>query len=480
VKIWEFKMQSAKCEVQSDGRSSNLQSVICNLQSAIPLSISLLVCSLLTAICSLASALPLYRDSLSNGLIVITFEEPRLPVVDIGFTCRSGSAAEPGDRGGLANLTVSLLNRGAAGMSGDSIASIIDFLGARYNAGAGLDQSGLSLRVLAKDWTQGLDLLTQVVRRPAFDAKEIEQARALQVAGLRRTFDNPGALVRHEFNRLLYAGHPYARSPQGDTLTTPSIRREDIVAFHQTHFVPNNCFVIAVGDIKRADFLAQVNAGFADWQPGTVPAFEVPELKYPDKLRVKLITRPEMNQTYVQFGSPGISITDPDMLAARLGAYALGGSALSSRLGIAVREKEGLAYDVRAVFDRNRYPGAFWASVQTARPREAIELMFREIQTIYDSGATQAELARAHNYYTGSFPLNYSSNEGKLESAVLIELHHLGYDWLDKFPERIRAVTLDDIRAALRRHLQPGRYIMVVMGNVTKDDLGFKDVEWID
>jgi len=465
----DFKYQNADCRMQIEKTGIR----------------KLSFCSLISAFCILhcavaAHALPLYRDSLPNGLIVITFEEPRLPVIDIGFTCRSGSASDPDDRGGLANLTVSLLNRGAAGMSGDSIASVIDFLGARYNAGAGLDQSGLSTRVLAKDWQAGLGLLSQMIRNPSFDPKEIEQAKSLQSAGLRRSLDNPGFLVRYEFDKLLYAGHPYRKNPYGDTLSVAAVTRGDVAAFHKTYYVPNNCFIIAVGDIKRADFLAQVKAGFGDWQPGVVPAVPVPELKYPDKLRVKLIARPEVNQTYVQFGHPGISITDPDMLATRLGSYALGGSALSSRLGIAVREKEGLAYDVRSVFDRSRYPGSFWASVQTAKPKEALELMFHEIQAMHDSGATQAELTRAHNYYTGSFPLSYSSNEGKLQSVVLIELFRLGYDWLDKFPERIRAVTLDGISTAMRKHLQPGHYIMVVLGNVTKDDLGLKDVEWIE
>ena len=469
MKSGDLKYQSAKCRLQIGQAQIRNRSF----------------CSLIFAFCTLncavaAHALPLYRDSLPNGLIVITFEEPRLPVVDIGFTCRSGSASDPDNRGGLANLTVSLLNRGAAGMSGDSIASIIDFLGAGYNAAAGLDQSGLSLRVLAKDWPAGLGLLSQLIRSPSFDPREIEQAKSLQAAGLRRSLDNPGFLVRYEFDKLLYAGHPYRKNPYGDTVSVAAILREDVAAFHKTYYVPNNCFIIAVGDIKRADFLAQVKAGFGDWQPGVVPAVQVPELKYPEKLRVKLITRSEMNQTYIQFGHPGISITDPDMLAARLGAYVLGGSPLSSRLGIAVREKEGLAYDVRSVFDRSRYPGSFWASVQTAKPKETIELMFRQIQTMYDSGATRAELTRAHNYYTGSFPLSYSSNQGKLESAVLIELFHLGYDWLDEFPDRVRAVTLDDIRTALHRHLQPGHYIMVVLGNVTKDDLGLKDVEWVE
>jgi zinc protease len=424
--------------------------------------------------------LPLYRDSLPNGLIILTFEAPSLPIIDFGFVSRSGSACDPDQKGGVANLTTALLNRGTTTMSGDSIASIIEYLGADYNDGTGLDQCGISLRVLSKDERIGLDLLTAMVRNPAFDLKEIEQAKSLQAAGVRRAFDNPPFVVRSAFEQLLYAGHPYHNNPNGDTLTIPGLQRSDVQAFYQTWFVPNNCFIIAVGDIKRQSFRALVKSRFGDWQPGKVPQLQVPELKYPDKLKVKLITRLDMNQTYVQFGHPGISITDPDMLATRLGDYILGGSPLSSRLGIAVREKEGLAYDVRSVFDRNKYPGAFWASVQTARPREAIQLMLSQIRMMHDSGATQTEMDKEHNYYTGSFPLTYSSNRDKLFSAGTIELYRLGLDWLDRFPDRVRAITLDQVNAAMRKHLSPGNYYMVVMGNVTRDDLGLKDVEWIE
>jgi zinc protease len=471
MKTREFKMQSAKCKVQNGGFFPILQSVICNLQSVIIAFLSFL---------SVASALPLYRDSLPNGLIVLTYEAPSLPIVDFGFTCRSGSAWDPDGKSGVASLTTQLLNRGTTTMSGDSIASIIEYLGADYNSGTQLDYCGVSLRVLSKDQGVGLDLLTAMVRSPAFDPKEIEQAKSLQAAGVRRGFDNPSYVVRTAFEQLLYAGHPYRNNPNGDTLTIPGLQRADVKAFYQTWFVPNNCFIIAVGDIKREEFVRQVKARFGDWQPGIVPQLHVPELKYPDKLKVKLITRPDMNQTYVEFGHPGISITDPDMLATRLGDYILGGSPLSSRLGIAVREKKGLAYDVRSFFDRNKYPGAFWGTVQTAHPREAIQLMLSQIRMMHDSGATRAELAKACNYYTGSFPLTYSSNQDKLYSVGTMELYRLGLDWLDKFPDRVRAITLDQVNAAMRQHLSPGNYYMVVMGNVTKDSLGLKDVEWIE
>jgi zinc protease len=419
-----------------------------------------------------AFGLPLYRDSLSNGLIVITYEEPRLPIAAVSLVCRSGAARDPKDKSGTAAMMADLLTRGTATMSGDSVKSIVEFLGARFSGGAADDNCGIDVRTLTKDLGTALDLMADAVLRPAFGAREMELARGI--------FDDPGSEVSYEFMKLLYGDHPYGRLSDGDTVSIPLIKREDLVTFHNTYFRPNNCFVVAVGDIVRKDFVAEMEKRLGSWTPGPVPAFTETPLAMPDRVRVKLITRPDMNQTYVEFGHPGIRASDGDMLATRLMSYVLGGGAMSSRLGISVREDAGLAYDVRCWFDRNRLEGGFHATVQTARPKEAIGLMLRDIKLMYDSGATKKELEKAHNYFTGSFPLTYASTGGKLGQVRTMELYGYGMDWLDKFPDKVRAVTLEAANKAARDHLAPGRYWMVILGPVTKDDLGLRDVEWIE
>jgi zinc protease len=444
------------------------------------------LCSAFCILCSAfcirgeVSAVPLYRDTLPNGLAVISYVDHRLPMADIAFVCRSGSANDPEARWGLANGTANLLTRGSKTMTADSIASIVEFLGAQFNGSADNDNSVISLRVLTKDLTTGLDLLTDAVRNPSFDVKETERARAEGLAGIREMSDYPMARVRTEFYNTLLAGHPYGHQTIGDTVSLMTIKREDLIAFHKDHYVPNNCFIVAVGDFERPELLKMIQARFGDMTRGTVPEVKVPEVPFPGKLRVKLINRPEMNQTYVMFGHPGIARSDPDWLATMLAAHVLGGSALASRIGNAVREEAGLAYEVRTVFDQNRLRGTFWAWVQTAKPKEAIAIMFREIEKMQKDGAKQNELDDAQNYYAGSYPIRFSSNQGKLSEAINIEINQLGLDWVDKYPGKVRAVTLDDVNRAARERLHPGQYVMIVMGNVKKEDLGLSDVEWIE
>lgn len=440
-------------------------------------------CLLPLAFCLLTSsltALPLYRDSLSNGLVIITYEEHRLPTASISLVSRSGAACDPEGKSGTAAMMSDLLTSGTTTMSGDSIRSVVEFLGARFSGGAGDDNCAIDVRVLTKDLGTALDLMADAVLNPAFDKKEMELTRSRMSTNARGVFDDPGSEVSYEFGKLLYGNHPYGRLSGGDTLSLPLIKHEDLVAFHNTYLRPNNCFVVAVGDINRDSIVAAVEKRLGAWQPAPVPSLPEVPLTFLDKMKVKLITRSDMNQTYVEFGHPGISASDEDMLATRLMSYVLGGGAMSSRLGTSVREKGGLAYDVRCWFDRSRLVGGFHATVQTAKPKEAIGLMLRDIKLMYDSGATKKELEKAHNYYTGSFPLTYASTGGKLGQVRTMELYGYGMDWLDKFPDKVRAIALDDVNKSARNHLAPGKYWMVVLGPVTREELGLTDVEWIE
>ncbi len=437
------------------------------------------------ASCILMSAnsllsLPLYRDTLDNGLVILTYEDHRLPMVDISFTCRAGAAFDPVEKAGIASLCAQMLLRGTKSISADSLASILDFLGARYYSGADFDHSYVYLRLLAKDLSTGLDIIADIVLNPAFPKPEFDRAREEALTAARRSYDNPSAVVSMEFDRLLFGNHRYALPVRGDTNTIPKITIDDLHQFHQKQFVPNNCFIVVVGDVEHENIKDEVARRFGFWQRGMVESAVAPAPILPEKTKVKIITRNDMNQTYIQFGHSGISALNPDLIPVRLMSYILGGPPLSSRMGLAVREYAGLAYDVRCWFDRRLLPGAFRATVQTAKPKEAIAKMFGEVRKMHESGATPQELLKAHNYFTGSFPLTYSSNQGKLDQLDNLELYGYGIDWLETFPEKVRATTLEQVNKAAKEHLKPDHYIMVIMGNVTKEDLSLGDVDWIE
>jgi zinc protease len=419
------------------------------------------------------------RDSLPNGLVVLTYETARLPMVDLALVCRSGSEFDPEDKAGLANLTASMLVNGSRAMSPDSVEAITQAMGTQFSGSADFDQSELSLRVLTEDMEQGLSLLADAGRYPRFDSARFEMTRDEVRSGASQSLDMATVRVDCEFRRILFPHHPYGQPTDGDVVSLAGLRREDLIRFHTAHYVPNNCFLVAVGDLRREDFLNRVRALFGDWQSGPVPTLTITDPEFPSRMKVKLITRPDLDQTTIQLGHPGIARSNPDWLATDIGTYILGGGA-SSRLAERVREKAGLAYWVQASFDGCKYPGAFQAWLQTSRPKEAIALLTEVIRATRDSGVTQAELASTQNFITGNFPISLASNQGRLDRVIEIENYRLGLDWIDRYPALVRELPLREVNRSLRAHLNPGHYVLVVMGNVTRDELGLTDVEWVE
>jgi zinc protease len=438
------------------------------------------LCLFVALLLSMAAGVPLFRDSIQNGLVVLTFEDHRLPSVNLALVCRSGAAHDPIGKSGLASLTTAVLLRGTNSRTAEEIDDLVEYLGADLSSAGDHDQVSVRSRMLSEHLDTMLGLISDLVLHPSFDTDQFAVEQERQLNSARREYDSPGRVATLELNRMLFPGHPYARPENGDTCDITQLTRDDLVAFHQAHFLPNNCFLVAVGDIDHEQFVAKAAIRFAEWKPGTVPGLEVPELAFPDKLTVKLIHKPELNQSYVALGHPGISIHDPDMLPAREMSFILGGSAIASRLGQSVREQGGLAYDVRCWFDRRDLPGAFRTTVQTADPKTAISYILRDTRLMIDSAATQRELDICHNYYSGSYPLRYSSSRGKLAETIQLELYSLGLDWLDTFPDRVRQVGLQAVDAAARDLLHPDRCYLAIVTNLAKEDLDLGEATWVE
>jgi len=440
----------------------------------------LLAAAVAVLLSSTALALPLYRDSLDNGLVVLTYEDPRLPTVDVRLVCRSGSSRDPEGRSGAANLANQLLLHGSESVTDDSVAAVIEFLGARHNSATNHDFSYVEFKTLSEHLDLVLDLMADGVLHPSYDSSIFNRERERVLAAVRRQYDSPGRLSMMEFDRLLFEDGPYARVALGETLDLKDLTPSMLHDFHSANYVPNNCYVVAVGDVRREDIVNRLSERFGKWQARGIPdrLDEVP--RFPQGLQTKLIHREDLNQSYVTMGHPGISIHHPDMLSTRLMAFVLGGSAVGSRLGESVREKGGLAYDVRCWYDRRSLTGAFRSTVQTADPALAISKMLDGFRTIQDSTPTAGEIATAQSYYTGSFPISYSSSGGKLRHVTIAEAYRLGTDWLKLFPEKVSELTTDDLARSAREHLQPDNLYVVIVGNVTVDDIDLPGLAWLD
>jgi zinc protease len=205
---------------------------------------------------------------LPNGLQVVAVLHHEQPIVSMRMLVRAGGALDPKDKFGLADLTAALLTQGTETQSATELNEAIDFIGGGMGAGAGTDLSSVSMIVMKDSFDLGLRMLSDIARRPAFAPAEIERQRQQILSSLQVSLESPEFIADAVFRRLVYGFHPYAWPQSGTPDTLARITRDDLVAFHRRHFVPNNAILAIVGDVTADEAFAGVTKVFGDWQRG--------------------------------------------------------------------------------------------------------------------------------------------------------------------------------------------------------------------
>lgn len=405
------------------------------------------------------------RWTMPNGLVVLLVERHTIPAVEAHLVIKTGAVADPSGREGLAALTADLLTKGTATRSAVEIAEAIDFIGGSLTAQAADDFSSLTLTTLKKDLPTALGVTADVLLHPAFPAAEVERQRRDTLSGIQAAKDDPEDVAEKAFAPLVFGPHPYRHPVEGLDTTVPLLTREEVVAFHRTYYRPNNAILALVGDLGSREARRAVKAALGGWEKKPLPPLLVPPAPPVAEKTVSLIEK-DLTQATIVLGHLGIARNDPDFYPVTVMNYILGGGGFASRLMTTIRDNRGLVYGISSGFDAKRFPGSFSVSLQTktASADEAIGAALDEIRRIREEGVADAELRAAQDYLAGSFPLRLDTNAKLARLLAAVEFYGLGPGYFEDYPRAIRAVTLDDVRRVAAAHLDPERYVLVVVG----------------
>ena len=423
----------------------------------------------------LGDAAPLGRRAeMGNGLTLLVAERSTLPMVTIEVLVKAGSLREPTEKTGLANLTAELLPLGTMTRTAPEISEAIEFVGGGLNASSSMDFASVSLTVLKRDLDLGLELLADVLMRPAFREEEIaRKVRELQ-GSIRRKQEDPGTVAQEAFAAQLFGEHAYGRPVEGTEESLAKITRKDLVEFHERYYAPNNSILAAAGDVTLAEMQRALEKHLQGWARKVVPPLEESTVSPPASRQVVKIDR-QVTQANIVWGHLGIERKDPDYYAISVMNLILGGGGLTSRLMRSIREERGWAYDVHSFFDARRLVGSFEVNLQTKNETAgpAIEEVFDQIRRIRENGVTAVELEEAKGFLTGSFPLRFETNRQVVSFLAAVEFYGLGMDYPERYPEIIRAVTREDILRVARKYLHPDRGILVILADPAQAKLPF-------
>ena len=428
----------------------------------------LLLCLLLGPCAAASAAMNAQRETLPNGMVLVTSEQPALPIVSVRLLIRAGSRYDPGSRHGLANLTSRLLTRGTPSRDAMDVSGLVEGMGAHFWADCGRELATLNLNILKKDLDTGLALMGEVLTAASFPEKEVSRTKQSLAASIRARQDRPNAVAREAFRGALYPDSFYGRPVEGSEDTVRGLDRSSVVDFHRRHYRPDRTILVAVGDITHEEIREKLTQALATWKPAAGKPDAAVTLRPPKRAPVKVDRN--LAQSTIVMGHEGPLRADPDHYAIRVMNLILGGGSLSSRLGDSIRNERGLAYSVYSYFVAGRNAGRFQMAMQTRNEsaREAMSVARAEIERIRRDGVTEDELRDAKSYLIGSFPLGLETNDDVADFLGQVEYLGLGLDYADRYPDLIRGVTAEDVLRAARTHLQPEKLIVVVVGDLEK------------
>jgi zinc protease len=403
--------------------------------------------------------------TLENGLQVVAVLHHEQPVVSMRMIVRAGAALDPKGKAGLANLAASLLDQGTTTKSAREMNDAIDFMGGVMGAGAGTDLTFVNVIVMKDSFETGMRMLSDMARRPAFATEEIERQRQQAVSTLQVSFEDPEFVANAVFDRLVYGFHPYGMLQSGTPASLSAISRQDLLAYHQQNFVPNNAILAIVGDVTAAEAFDGVRKVFGDWQRRDVPR---PTFTSPPEAtrRVVVVNKPDAVQTEVRVGHLGVRRNSPDFMALNLALRILGGEG-ANRLHQLLRTERGLTYGAKADMGTFLESGDFEASTNTRSEAtgEVLRLMVDEFWRLQRERVSERELADAKAYLTGSFPLTIETPDAIATQVLNVLFYGLPIEQLESFRERVNAVRTDDIERVARGFLRPDRLSIVLVGN---------------
>ncbi len=424
-----------------------------------------LILFLLAAFSLPARAVTVAEVESARGIKAWLVEDHSIPVVTVDAAFRGGAALDPAEKSGLATLTCDLLDEGAGDLDSSTYQGKLEDLAAFLTFDAGEDTTRVSLKSVTQNLDASLALLKLALTAPRFDAVAVERVRGQLVASVAREERQPRAIADRQWRKAMFGDHPYARQPRGSAETLAAITVDDMKGFVRDRLAKDVIMIAVVGDITPEQLKPLLDATFADLPdhaaPGTVPPLE------PRAAGETLVAKLPIPQSVVIFGQPGIKRDDPDWYAALLVNEVLGGGGLTSRLSEEIREKRGLAYSVSSGLDPmdQRGVNAGGVGTENAPVGQSLELVKSEWQRMRDGGPTEAELASAKTYLTGSFPLSLDST-GNIAGVLIQMMHdHLGIDYLDRRNGLIDGVTLADAKRVAKRLFDPAALTFVVVGS---------------
>ena len=407
------------------------------------------------------------KQVLDNGLTILTERMPYVRSVALGVWLRRGSRHEKASESGLAHFIEHMVFKGTERRSQAQIAQELDEIGGQSDAFTSQEYAGFHAKVLGEHVPRAMDLLSDIVLAPSFDAEELERERMVIFEEIKSVEDAPEDRVHDSFVEFFWPNHPLGRPILGTAETVGNFQRDDLVRFFRKIYAPSNIIVAAAGDVEHDALFELASSHFASLDTPPDDAIESPPTVHPTiRMQPK-----ELEQTHLVIGTVAPPQASPDRYVAYVLSAILGGN-LSSRLFQVIREERGLAYSVYSGLNCFRDAGQFsiYAGTDPKHVSEVVDLTIEEIRRIKSEAVPADELERAKSHMRGSILMSLESTGSRMSQIARMEMTAGRHVTPEETIASVEAVSSEDV-LRLATEMFGGRSLaMTVLGRLEHFD----------
>jgi zinc protease len=408
--------------------------------------------------------LSIAERELGSGLTLLAVHNPGVQTFACAMSLDIRAGDEPADRPGLAHLVGECLDEGTRHYDSLELSAAAESIGAMMEG----NQRGGVVMCPATAQKEALALLHELVIEPQFPGREVRRVQAEVMTEIKADEDDPRAVAVKRFRKEIYGDHPLGRPPQGTAKSVLRLRPKDLRDYHDQWFRPAGGYVAAAGPDEPEKMLDRLEKAFRGFRGKPSKHKAPPDVDLAPAGRDAHLPMPR-EQVHVFLGHLGIRRTHPDYYVLSVMDHVLGtGPGFTSRCSRKLRDEQGLCYSVSAGItgSAGEEPGTFTAYIGTSpeHRQKAVDGFLEEIRRIRQEPVSAQELQDVKDYLTGSFVFGLERNSNLAAYAIRARRFGLGFDFIQRYPDLVRAITAEQVRETAERHLHPDRLVVISAG----------------
>ncbi|MEQ1789486.1 MAG: pitrilysin family protein [Rickettsiales bacterium] len=401
-----------------------------------------------------------------NGLTAWLVEEHSQPLISVSIAFKnSGTAYDPSNKDGRTAMVTAMLTEGAGDMDSETFSRALETHAVRLSFSADEDNFYATMAMLSEHKDKAFSYLDLALLKPRFDSSAFKRVKRQILSAITQQQEKPNYRLSRAWQEQIFGAHPYNKPELGTLETIENLNQNDLRDFTNRYLARNNMIISVVGDITESELINLLDKNLSN-----LPEKYNPDVTLADTIIPKdgkqIILKQDIPQTIIHFGMEGLKRSDPDYIVAHIMNYILGGGSLNSRMNSELREKRGLTYSASTYLNPMKHAELFEGGFATRNEKagEAISVFKQLLKEFSQKGASELELADAKRFLIGSFVVKLDSNASIVNFLTMMQLYHLGIDYIDKRNNLMDAVTVKQINEMAKRLIQLDKLQIIMIG----------------